>query len=798
MRWRPGNLALLLILPAVSVACFHRLAAAPGALIVDGRRASVDHADRGHSRGIGNDLTTVFLPRFTYFVKHIRRGGNVPAWDDTGFGGRPLVGNPQAGPFYPPVWLAWWGGRPSALGWVTVAHLLWGGLGAYTLSRSYGFGRLAAVVAGGCFEASPYLVAQTFEGHYPHVWSACWYPWAFWGQVLISRRKPMGFWALPPVLALTFLTGHPQEWYYLVLALSANSCVDAVHEWGRGTGRDALIPVVAWAGLLAVSLGLSAIEVLPEWAAEPWSLKATVTPDPPAARYQLHAVNLFQLLNPFALGRPESYTGFENYWETLLSIGLTPLVLAMLGLTYFPDRGPIRRWGAIVAVCIVFAGGRKLGVYAIAYAAVPGMERFRVPARTLFLASLGASVLAGAGVQALRKVQWDPAVWRALWERARAGLVIVGILVVALAVFEDARGAGRVRKARRDGVGGLKTYHEKVRVGYQANVVARSGIFWGSLIGAFAALSAAGKGNRGPAVAGLALAAVALVELSAYAQSILVCAPAEAFLKAGVDIPTGDEGPGRFRVASVGATYPDLPAVAAGVQKTNVNDGFQIRHAAETYERLYPILDPASHRDGPEMPLDAAVERFQCGRAQAVMDLMGVRYLVAERAIPLRSVERVGHDLWRNRSELPRAYVVPRAVVTRDQLTDPRVSVEMARDPLPLGKRQPFLPAEWVADDPDVVTVRVDTTAPGLLVVGNTWMPGWSARVDSKPASVRRGNGWQQVIALDVAGRHEVVLRYEPPGLATGKAITAAVGVSWAGLGLLLAVRHLGSRRRSE
>ena len=34
-------------------------------------------------------------------------------WDDRGFGGRPLVGNPQAGMFYPPVWLVWWSGAPA-------------------------------------------------------------------------------------------------------------------------------------------------------------------------------------------------------------------------------------------------------------------------------------------------------------------------------------------------------------------------------------------------------------------------------------------------------------------------------------------------------------------------------------------------------------------------------------------------------------------------------------------------------------------------------------------------------------
>ena len=58
-----------------------------------------------------------------------------------------LVGNPQAGCYYPPVWLAWRVGRPSVLGWLTVAHLAWAGLGAYVLTRALGYCRPAAVVA---------------------------------------------------------------------------------------------------------------------------------------------------------------------------------------------------------------------------------------------------------------------------------------------------------------------------------------------------------------------------------------------------------------------------------------------------------------------------------------------------------------------------------------------------------------------------------------------------------------------------------------------------------------------------
>jgi hypothetical protein len=46
-------------------------------------------------------------------------------------------------------------------------------------------------------------------------------------------------------------------------------------------------------------------------------------------------VNVFQLLSPFALGGPAAFLGHDNYWETVLSIGLalsfTPLFTASLG-----------------------------------------------------------------------------------------------------------------------------------------------------------------------------------------------------------------------------------------------------------------------------------------------------------------------------------------------------------------------------------------------------------------------------------------------------------------------------------
>ena len=118
------------VLVALGVACFARLLADPSGLIADGGHPCIDHANHGDARPLGNDATFVFLPHHLYVAKILAEFGHLPFWDCTGFGGRPIIGNPQGGVFYPPVWIAWFFCRPPTLGWLTVGHLLWAAWGS--------------------------------------------------------------------------------------------------------------------------------------------------------------------------------------------------------------------------------------------------------------------------------------------------------------------------------------------------------------------------------------------------------------------------------------------------------------------------------------------------------------------------------------------------------------------------------------------------------------------------------------------------------------------------------------------
>src|SRR5262249_25565563 len=155
--------------------------------------------------------------------------------------------------------------------------------------------------------------------------------------------------------------------------------------------------MLAWGGVVGLTLGLVAAELIPDIAAQRWTLRAARLTLRQASRYHLHAVNLVQLLGPDALGGPADYFGAADYWETVLSIGIVPLVLAAIALARHPDRPLVHGWSTLTLLAMLFAAGHRLLLFPVLFELVPGMNRFRVPSRSLFLASLGAAVLSGLG-----------------------------------------------------------------------------------------------------------------------------------------------------------------------------------------------------------------------------------------------------------------------------------------------------------------------------------------------------------------------------------------------------------------
>lgn len=79
----------------------------------------------------------------------------------------------------------------------------------------------------------------------------------------------------------------------------------------------------------------------------------------------------------------------------------------------------------------------------------------------------------------------------------------------------------------------------------------------------------------------------------------------------------------------------------------------------------------------------------------------------------------------------------------------------------------------WEIDQPDYVRLRVESAKPGLLVLAETYFPGWQATVDGLPAHVFRVNQAMRGVLVD-AGTHTVELRYSSATLQFGAVVSMA------------------------
>jgi hypothetical protein len=108
---------------------------------------------------------------------------------------------------------------------------------------------------------------------------------------------------------------------------------------------------------------------------------------------------------------------------------------------------------------------------------------------------------------------------------------------------------------------------------------------------------------------------------------------------------------------------------------------------------------------------------------------------------------------------------------------DPNRTIVLHDAPPELGARRPAAPAgsghaSITHEDQRLLAIDVTAAADAFLLIADTYYPGWTAAVDGQPVPLYRANLSVRGLAVP-AGRHLVELRYDPPGLATGAALSA-------------------------
>src|SRR5581483_5686253 len=137
-----------------------------------------------------------------------------------------------------------------------------------------------------------------------------------------------------------------------------------------------------------------------------------------------------------------------------------------------------------------------------------------------------------------------------------------------------------------------------------------------------------------------------------------------------------------------------------------------------------------------------------------------------------------------------------------DRGFDPRATVVLEPDPhgavppvgAPSGGEPPV---EVVAEGAERLRLRAAPRSAAVLVVADTWFPGWTARVDGVPAPILRADYALRALPL-AAGVHDVELLYRPRSFTGGLALSAAALVATVALARGVYRRAPGGRAKSS
>jgi hypothetical protein len=194
-------------------------------------------------------------------------------------------------------------------------------------------------------------------------------------------------------------------------------------------------------------------------------------------------------------------------------------------------------------------------------------------------------------------------------------------------------------------------------------------------------------------------------------------------------------------------------------------------------------------------------------------------------SLSLRPARTVGDGkVYVNEKALPRAYWVPEVVTsgslteTLDTLLDPAFDpnraivvdrhspglVTLGGEILALAKKTGMPPSTLSRteatcaveeESPERITVRIQSPAVGMLLLADTFAPGWIADVDGESRVVVRANGLFRAVHVP-AGSHVVTFRYRPAPFYAGAAITATTLLLTTGAALIAVARRAWPRRR--
>jgi hypothetical protein len=743
------------------------------------------------------DLGPYFYPlRFTLFESF--RAGELPLWNRHMAMGFPLLAAFQSGVFYPPHLLLMVLDFFPAIRFIFVLHFLVAGIGTYYLCRNWRYPVYLSIVGALLFALGGTVVS--LSNLLNHFQTAVWLPWVIlsWER-LISSISWMKFLAFISISAIQCLAGSPELFAMsmgLVLLDGMRLRKDGVEV---SPGKILYIFLAANLLILAVSM----VQFLPTLEL---FLESRRT-QPMLLQEALHwSLNPLSLLNLFFLDKEIDlnisrgmHLFFGNETPFFLSHYLGAISVFGISLWfYFSSLREKVALLVLVGASLIVALGLYTPIYPFLLRHVSFLGAFRFPEKFFFLTYVLFLYMVLKGLNLL--LHGDGSTKGPFVALGAICLVLVGFYVFTrfnldlIGRFIAAQSGNPLSSAA----------HAKLVAGAMSNFDRQVVLSLGIVL---LVVLAKAQGIRRP-LFGILIVLAVFVDLTWAHRSFLFSLRPD-FVYAGPSIMrVSDRDLNRlFYFWSGQNLHPS--SVTVPVEPTFKEAAalpFQalLPNAGMLYGFDYMQEIDALGRQ-PYTDFLFFANRLDFTTQIKLLRTFNVKYLVAFRSLPEQGTHLIGRFpdsfswLYKIEGTIPRAYIVNKVVVEKNSKQVLRLLSSAGFDPtreVVVDSEIPTLPADQLSAtakivryDNELVTIATSTDNEAILVLADSYYPGWKAFVDGREEVIRRANLFFRAIRLPV-GNHTVEFRYEPRSFAIGLAISATTLVAIAVTTTVVAFRR--------
>ena len=742
------------------------------------------------------DLTNYFYP-LRYSLYRSYRAGEIPLWDHHFAQGFPNLAAFQSGVFYFPHWLFAVLPFFTTIRTLFVLHFLVAAIGTYKLFRHWRYSAELAVVGAMLFTLGGTIVSMS--NLLNHFQSAVWLPWLilFFERALL-RPGLLTLVGLSLLAGCQFLAGSPE-----VFALSLGlALLDGLRI--RSCERDVSFGRISLTllGATVLMLGTTMAQFLPTAELFLESRRGQSIPAAEAIMWSLEPsafLNLFFIDKEVELGVGVGVSLFFTHEVPLLIssyLGI-PWLMGVVVWTYISSRRERLYFGGLVFGSLALALGSNTLIYPLLLQYVPLLGAVRFPQKFFFVTYALLLFMSMRGLQALvvePRVSKIPiilvgsicAFWIALYSVCWLRPGVLTDIVVR---------SGNIRPSY--------DYYASATAALLINLERQVALSL-ALFLIFVLLKT--KKIR-PLVFSTLLVMLVYVDLGTAHRALLfpvhpdqvyrsspVLKPAQTQLSRVFFYPAPhDLHPAYFTVNGQ-PTFEQAVALSFNNYLPNVG----VFQGLEYFQEI-DALGRRSYADFLHF-----ANGLEFSRQIQLLRAFNVKYIVSFRQLPEEGISLVSrfpeHFSWLYRVEkaLPRAFLVNRTVVAKDRRKrleelssrqfDPQKAVVLEHDLSITGESPLSAFAHIQRYTNNSVIIHATSNQDSLLVLTDSFYPGWKAYLDGNEVPILRANHFHRAVMVS-QGEHVVHFRYEPESFRLGVIVSVLTIVSLAIIVLAWVIR---------